>query len=526
MLSKKPRFPYEALSAEDLEEILCKCGIANTCECPTGQEKKDNFVICQGKVKKRIFKGPTPRSILGDESLSTPSRRDHGFEIRDGVQHRLLKKIKEECVPFYDVRINESTAFYRGCKWSKRTASIAHKVIEINPGPGDYGFEREPTKDRICIEKIRAHNKSIAKQLRFMDLVYEKNLSENRPGPATYYPKEPKGTNLSFIGSKEKRFPVPKYEVSPGPADHWLRRDFDPIESTGITCHAVLPNPPCFGTKSERFSNRGNDGPDPASYNTRNKLCNYVHCKNAPFGISAKRFKEEVEEENYTDELEYIQDIPEEGEQTSKSCIPHTWEFKSKTIRMKPLLKKYNEPSPADLPQNAVKISRSLESQFAAPFFSSEGRFKPWHCWIPVHGKMQTPGPATYCLSKPKCLPAFNRGPLYRTERFPKNTQRSPAPNKYYVNCGIGTILSTHNQRLKNNIKNQYKFHWEPSKPKKKLSYEEKEDIILQQTINLLNLEGEVVNEKIVQEKELEHTDPKPKMLKSFLYAHPLPNYF
>ncbi|CAH1647768.1 unnamed protein product [Spodoptera littoralis] len=530
MLSKNPRFPYKAFSNEDLEEILCKCGISSPCECPTDQEKEENIVICQGKVKRRFFKGPTPRSVLGDEGLSAPSRKDYGFEVADGVQHRLMKEIKEECPPFYDARVNESTAFYQGCKWSKRTSSKAHKLFGIKPGPGDYSFEREPTENEICIEKIRAYKKRIAKQLRFMDQVYEKNLSENRPGPATYDPKVPKGTDLSVIGSKAKRFPSSKYEVSPGPADHWLRRDFDPIEYSGITCHAKLPNPPCFGTKTARFSNKSSDGPSPASYNTRNKLCNYVHCSNAPFGTTATRFKDEVKEESYADKLESVEDIrdkPKEEEQTVKPCIQRTWVFKSKTIRMKPLLKKYDEPSPADLPQNSIKTNRSPVSQYVAPFYSSEGRFLPWHCWLPVHGKMQTPGPATYSLAKPKCLPAFNRGPLYRAERFPKLAQRSPAPNKYDVDCGIETILSTHNQRLKNNIQNQCKFHWEPPKPRKVLTFEEQEDLLFQHTIQILNLEDEILHEVPVKEKDLGPNEPKQqKMLRSFLYAHPTPQYY
>lgn len=528
MLSKTPRFPYKALSNEDLEEILCKCGFPSPCECPTDQEKEEDIVECQGKVKRRIFKGPAPRSALGDEGLSAPSRKDYGFDIKDGIQHRLMKVIKEECPPFYDARVNESTAFYQGCKWSKRTAK-PQKYLGIKPGPGDYNLEKEPTADKICLEKIRAYKRRTAKQLRFMDLVYQKNLSDNSPGPTAYDPKPPKGTDLSITGSKAERFTLSKYAVSPGPADHWLRRDFDPIEYTGITCHAKLPNPPCFGSKAGRFSNKIHDGPGPASYNTRINLCHYVHCSKAPFGTSAKRFKEKVEEEGYTDNLESVEDIrdiPVEKEKTVKPCLPLTWEFKSKTIRLKPLLKKHDEPSPADLPQNTIETNRSSESQNVAPFCSSEGRFLPWYCWIPVLGKLQTPGPATYCLEKPKCIPAFNRGPLYRADRFPKLVHSSPAPNKYDVDCGIDTILSTHNERLKKNIKNKYKFRWEPKKPRKVLSFEEKEDLLLLKTIQLLNLEDEKPKKKAVKKKELDSNKPKPKMLRTFLYAHPLKKYY
>ncbi|XP_047040978.1 uncharacterized protein LOC124645232 [Helicoverpa zea] len=526
MLSKQPRFPYEAFSAEDLAEILCKCGILSPCECPTGQgQEKQEEIICQGKVKRRLFKGPTPRSVLGDEGLSTPSRRDHGFKITsEGNQFRLRDEYGDESPPFYDARVKESTAYYQGCKWSKRTSKRCQKSLEVRPGPADYSFERKPTADEICAEKIRAFKRKTTAQLRFMDLIEKKNLLDNPPGPTTYDPKLPKGTELQNTLSKDERFPKPKTEVSPGPADHKLRRDFDPIKHDAL-CHATLPEPPCFGSKTNRFKIQREEGPSPASYDVRYSVCNYLHCRTAPFGSSAKRFIDNiVEESEESDSLDLADE--EIDEQAAKPCIKPTWEFKSKTIRMKPLVKKHDEPGPADLPQIKRHVVRSRETQYIAPFFSSEGRFQPWHNWIPVHGALVVPGPGYYCLDKPRCNNAVNRGSLSRAQRFPTSSYKTPAPNKYKRKDGIETVLNTHNKRLKNNLKNQYKHQWEPPKPKKVLSLEEREQTLLQKSITLLESKTELVKKTIELPKE-EETKPKTKqkMLRSFLYAYPLPKY-
>lgn len=533
ILSKRPRFPYEAFSAEDLEEILCKCGLLTPCECPTGKEKEED-VICQGKIRRRIFKGPTPRSVLGDEGLSSPSRKDHGFNIlTDGSQQRMRKEDKVECPPFYDARVIESTAFYQGCKWSKWTSKRSQKSLEVRPGPADYILKKEPTKDEICAEKVRAFKRKTSRQLRFIEMVQQKNILEDQPGPTTYRPMLPKGTDLKFIGSKAKRFSTSKYDVSPGPADHWIRRDFEPILPPDVPCHAILPEPACFGMKTERFKIRHEESPGPASYDVNCRVCNFVNCRTAPFGTSAKRFKEEIIEESDIEEI-MEKEPPETGNEVEgrQACSTPTWEFKSKTIRMKSLVKKYDDPSPADLPQSKIKIERSPQSQYIAPFFSSEGRFQPWYSWIPVHGNLKTPGPAKYCTEMPKCPPAFVRGPLCRAKRFPLNKHQSPAPNAYNVNDGIETILATRNQRLKNNIKNQLNvFQWEPPVQKKSSSFEEREAILLHKSIALLD--SEVPEEvKKLNVKLLKRTGTttssdikKPKMLRTFLLARPLPKY-
>lgn len=519
MLSKKPRFPYEAFSAKDLEEILCKCGISSPCECPTGEEILED-VACQGKIKRRLFKGIVPRSPFGDEGMSAPSRNDHGFNISpEGTQLRMRDEIKKPCPPFYDTTVMESTAFYQGCKWNHRTAR-EQKTIEITPGPADYHFEREPTVDEICAEKIRAMKRKTTKQLRFMEMVQQRNILENRPSPATYRPMSPKGTDLRFIGPKAKRFlnPKSKYDISPGPADHWLRRDFDTI-TPGELCHAKLPKPACFGVKANRFRTRREEGPSPATYHVNTKLCNFVKCPTAPFGSSAKRFKQDILEECDDDDI-----IPLDKNSKAKPCILPSWEFKSKTIRMKPLVKKLDEPSPADLPLS--RLSSKIYSQFQSPvhFSSSEERFLPWYSWIPVHGLLDTPGPGYYCLEKPRCYPAFKHGPLFRSKRFPDIHERAPPPNEYKVCHGIETILATHNHKLKCNIENKYKFKWQQPKQKVVLSFEEREKLLLAKCISILDTgdEEHSKSEKQAEGEEVSMTH-KPKMLKSFLYAYPVP---
>lgn len=527
MLSKQPRFPYDPFSAEDLEEILCKCGIVSSCECLTGKEQEKE-VICQGKVRRRIYKGPTPRSILGDEGLSTPSRNDHGYSIlTDGTQKRKRTEVKEECPPFYDARINEATSFYRGCKWSQWTSKRSQDPASGRPGPGHYNFVREPTKEEICAEEVRAFKRKTARQLRFIEIIQMKNILDDHPGPAHYRPMSPKGTELKTTGSKAKRFFSSKYDISPGPQTYLIKRDFEEDPSTYL-CHAILPEQAAFGTKAMRFKHQYEKGPGPASYDLNSKICNFVHCPTAPFGTSAKRFKNDIMEE--VEEVDLSDDEPLNDKDQEEICVMPTWEFHSKTIRMKPLVKRNDEPSPADLPQNLVRVDhdpRSSESQITAPFFSSEGRFQPWFNWIPICNPMETPGPGEYCTAKPECTPAVVKGPLSRAERFPPGRYKSPAPNKYRCNDGIETILATHNQRLKNNVNANCTFHWKQPKEQKSLSYEEQESRLLTKSISLLDPEDEeepqkppeIIPQPVVAEKD------KPKMLRTFLYARPLPKY-
>lgn len=527
MLSKQPRFPYDPFSAEDLEEILCKCGIVSSCECVTGKEQEKE-VICQGKVRRRIYKGPTPRSILGDEGLSAPSRNDHGFSIlADGTQIRKRTEVKDENPPFYDARVNEATAFYRGCKWSQRTTKRSQHPPIGKPGPGDYNLVREPTPEEICAEEVRAFKRKTSKQMRFIEIIQTKNILDDHPGPAHYRPMSPKGTELTSTISKAKRFFSSKYDISPGPQNYFIKRDFETDPSTYL-CHAILPEKSAFGTKARRFKHHYKEGPGPASYDVNSKICNFVHCPTAPFGTSAKRFKKDIMEE--IEEFDLLDDETLQDKTEEEICVMPTWEFKSKTIRMKPLVKRNDEPSPADLPPNLIHVDdspRSSELQLIAPFFSSEGRFQPWFNWIPICNPMETPGPGEYCTDKPECTPAVVKGPLCRAERFPVGRYKSPSPNKYRIHDGIETILATHNLRLKKNVNaNNASFRWEQPQEQKSLSYEEQEAELLSKSISLLDPDDDepqkpvhIIPQPVVAEKD------KPKMLRTFLYARPLPKY-
>lgn len=531
MTSKRPRFPYEAFSKEDLEALLCRCGIQNPCECPT-EDAEEPTVICQGRVPRRLFKGPPPKSIIAG-GLSAPSKRDHGFEVySDGSQRRLLDQINDESPPFYDATVHESTEFYHGCKWSHWTSKRSSKSLEVRPGPADYNFDRQPTDFEMCAENFRLYRRQTSKQLRFIEMVQQRNIIEGRPGPATYTPMLPQGyDNGQCIGPKAKRFIISTKEIRPGPADHFIKRAFDLPEPPEKLCHAILPEPSFFGIKAQRFKPRREEGASPATYSPNYNRCHFMHCSTAPFGSSTARFKEVPINEDDEDIEVIAEDEPQKKSEEGikkETCPSPSWEFKSKTIRIKPLEKKINEPSPADLPQSRIKVHRLRRLQYIAPFFTSEGRFEPWNDWMPVFGRVKTPGPCYYCLEKPKCYPAVKSGPLYRVPRFSQNTNDYPAPNRYQHGGGIETILATHNQRLKENIENQHKFKWVPPVEPKQLSYEEQEAMLLSKSIALL--ETDIFNDKTTDTKSSSPINsprndlPQSKKLRCHVYGSQMPH--
>lgn len=527
MMSKRPRFPYEALSKEDLEDILCRCGVQNVCECAS--EEIEPAFICQGKVPRRLFKGHPPRSSMG-EGLSSPSKRDHGFKVNtDGSQKRITSKVSDESPPFYDIRVDESSAFYQGCKWSQRTSKRSSKEQEHSPGPAAYTLERERTQAEVCDEAVRAYKRKRSKQLRFIEMMQQRNILEGFPGPASYSPNLPAGagSNMQFLGPKADRFPVTT-EQRPGPADHWIHRDFDLPIPPWEPCHAKLPEPSFFGVKANRFKSRKEEGASSATYNPGGKECLIKHCSTAPFGSSTVRFKQEPikEEEDCVKMVSEEEPMKRDSVKDINVCQMPTWEFRSKTIRMKPLEKKWNEQSPADWPQQNYKVNRLRQFQYTAPFFSSEGRFQPWNDWMPVFGKYETPGPCYYNLEKPKCYPAVCRGPLVRACRFPSATFDTPAPNEYQVGGGVETVLATHNQKLKVNMENQHKFIWEAPVESKTLSFNEQETALLNKSIALLD--GDIFDQNATtvadQKLEIVNDQLKPKLLRYFLYNHPTPS--
>ncbi|XP_063392756.1 sperm-tail PG-rich repeat-containing protein 2-like [Cydia fagiglandana] len=529
MMSKIPRFPYEAFSMEDLEEVLCKCGYPTCCRCPIEEEDKPKpNIVCQGKVPKHIIKGAPPRTG-GDSGLSAPSKGDYGFEVRrDGFQTRLKEKVSDESPPFYDARVIETTMFYQGCKWSKWTGTRATKALEQSPGPADYTLEKKLTEFEKYAEKCRFLKRKEAKQYRYIEMVQRRNILENQPGPATYSPMLPKGTDLQEIGSKADRFTSPKHEVFPGPGDHNLKRDFDPPPKLVTPCHAVLPEPACFNVKAHRFKPRKEEGPGPASYCAKYKPYLIQTCSTAPFGSNTKRFRtirlDETDETeidvNYCDQLQAgkLEDID--------PCPHHTWEFKSKTVRMKPLFKSWNEPSPADFMPMELKSKRPLHLQYLSPFCSSDGRFQPWYNFIPVYGKIATRGPGYYNAEKAKCYPAVKRGPLCRAPRFRTPSFETPAPCAYNVGGGIETILDTYNLKLKHNIENQYKFSG-IAPERKVLTLKEKETLLMNQCIALCEEAINEVSSLPPPEKKYDtltkHILDKKKILRFFLYKHQMP---
>lgn len=514
LTSRRPRFPYEALSKEDLDDLLCRCGLENVCECTSYNEEPD--VICQAKVPKRLYKGHPPRSHLG-HGLSVPSKHDKGFDVGpDGSLKQLRKKITNE-PPFYNSRVNELTAFYQGCKWSKWTSSRSGKQREPSPGPADYYFVKHPPQFKKCLEKLREYKRKTSKQLRFIEMVQHRNVIEAHPGPGAYSPKPLKGTYLEHLGAKTERFQESTV-WSPGPADYLIKRSFEPPERPSQPCHCKLPDPAIFGVKALRFKPRKEEGPSPATYNPNKRLCQFMQCRTAPFGSSSVRFKEnsnELDDEDLEEECN--------NEVSMRICPLPTWEFKSKTLRMPPLVKKFNEPSPADFPQPYNTVKRSSQFQYIAPFFSSEGRFQPWYDWMPVFNKFNTPGPCYYNLKKHRCLPAVRSGPLVRSKRFPQDAFQTPAPNEYKIGGGVDTVLNTHNRKLRRNMENQHKFCWEPPLETRKLTYQERESLLWNKSIRLLDDTYERAQKRKSKQVETSTNKHQPKLLRCFLYNHQFP---
>ncbi|CAF4746473.1 unnamed protein product [Pieris macdunnoughi] len=486
-MSNIPRFAYEAVNKfSNIEDILCECEDPNVCECES-DSKIPPEVICQGKVRRILYKGPPPKSNQSC-GLSAPSKNDKGFEVTpDGSQKRVFIKPEKECPPFYNTAINESTVFYRGCKWSRRTGKVPMAKDNF-PGPAHYSLVHEPNITEICAEKVRSFKRKTSKQFRFIEMVQRRNILDNLPGPSSYSPENIKGIQLSYLGPKAARFPgsILNKNKWPGPADHYLQRDFDQPKRPIKLCKAILPQRAPFLSHATRLKTPKIVDLSPASYFPIYKPCQFIRCSKAPFLVSTKRFEETIyDEEEDHDYLEESENGSREDKDIKITKNP-TWQFKSQTVRMRPLKKEALRSMTIHAQPSGIK-KRQLELQHCSPFYSSEARFRPWFNWIAVHAKVKTPGPSYYKPEKARCYPAVSHGPLTRVQRFLPFNKQSPAPNEYNVSNGIETILHTHNERLKSNIINQHKFHWNPPGVSRLLNNEEKELILLNRSIELLN---------------------------------------
>lgn len=506
--TKTPRFPYETFSLAEFEEILCRCDIS-TCECPTEEEKE---VVCQGRIIKHLYKGHVPFTTLGTGE-SVPTHGHRGYEVLEDGRKIKIPPILHEGPPIYDPRVNEATHFYRGCKWSKWSSRRSISTLDKTPGPADYSLNKGPTAIELCQEQFRSIKRQTSRQVRYIEHIQQINFRENFPGPAHYDPKIPKGTNLKYLGPKANRFQK-TYVDGPGATNYRIKRDFDLPDLITKPCIARLPKVAPFGVKAERFIYKPDYRPSPAEYDPRVRMCHVLPCTQVGFSSTSKRFKDDVIV-SYDSDDENLRD-----KEPIKECPNPTWGLKSKTLRFKPLIVKENEPSPADLPQTCINIKRHEYMQYMAPFFSSEGRFRTWYNWIPIMGKEKTAGPGSYDLEKSRCPSAVNYGPLYRSPRFIKPTFLTPAPNEYKVGGGLETILKTYNQKLKRNIK-QVTFLRNNKAEPILLSSDEKENLLLNKSIALLNFEDTDIEEK----KQIDDKN-KPKLLRCFLFKHPIKNYF
>ncbi|XP_013137636.1 PREDICTED: uncharacterized protein LOC106102638 [Papilio polytes] len=516
--SKVPRFKYDTISKAELDAILCNCG-QNTCECLPKKEEPESKT--EEPIRPRIFIGGCPRA-QSDSGISVPCRRDRGFQLfPNGRQKRILEDFKPG-PPLYDTRVHEFTTFFRGCKWSHWTARRSTKIVDDGPGPAAYTIEHGPTETEMCAEKIRAERRRKSKQYRYIEMVQQKNLRENQPGPATYSPNPPKHTEMKFLGTKAERFQTSKYEVIPGPNAYTIKRMFDLPEPPEKNCHATLPPLAPFGFNAPRFQRTTQKAPGPADYETTRKICNILVCTKAPFGSFTKRFPKTEE----LDERAEVEDEVKDEEQQEK-CINLSWMFKSKAKRLSRLEKNLCAPSPADVPMTMYDKKRSLPLQKSAPFYTSTERFQPWYNWVPIQNLFKTPGPAQYRLDKPSCTPAVVRGPLYRSKRFEYSISKTPASNNYSIGGGVETVLHTSSVRVKDNIKKRRRFRWKALKQKSKLSDKEKEALLLNNCIALLNVDP--FSDKVSSSGKSYSTTPEKrnnKLLHCFLYRHAVPNYF
>ena len=534
LLSKVPRFPYESLSKEDIEDILCRCGVDAKCECLSEDEEPDrilsNSQLCQGKIPRTIFKGVPPRSVLG-EGISSPCKRDAGYKILpDGSKSRIVKQVKND-PPFYDINVKEHSSFYHGWKWSEWNSQRSSKISDSTPGPAHYTLETYPTYEHQCAENVRAYKRKTSKQLRFIEIVQRRNILQNLPGPADYSPMPPNETYQKSVFSKGQRFQINKYNEIPGPTEYFIKRDFEKDKGPLNICHAKLPTPAAFGTKDVRLKYPSDKGPSPASYNvvTKSNQNRVTNCDLAPFNTSTKRFKVEKDEDDSDSSFSLEDEEIQEKHKTELKHITPSWEFRSKTIRMKPLIRKLDEPSPADLPQPNYKDKRD-QLRHACPFSSTAPRFQNWFNWIPVHGSLETPGPGYYDLKKTKCLTAVPHGPISQSRRFIDNAYLTPPPNEYEVNNGVETILMTHNQTLKDRIEHKHKIRWNPPPKFKILTLEEKESLLLNKCIALLDVPDIFLYDKNDYKKHktpptTKHRD-KTKLLRCFTRPNSIKRYY
>lgn len=494
MSSKSPRFPYESFKIEDFEQKLCEC-IEDVCECSREPEQKPE-PICQANVPRRLFKGPVLQS-------SIQKSKDAVSDIPN-------------CPPFYDARIIEATEFYRGCKWSRRTAR-QRSSLPTGPGPADYNLERKLTEAEICNEQFRAYRRKTSKQPRFIEIIQRRNLIDRRPGPSDYNNVLPNTKIPPGLGKAKSG--LENLSDNPSPFEYSIKRLFDLAAPPNKISYCPRSAPACFGVKANRFTYKIEHRPSPASYDPRIKVCNGPNCSTAPFGTGAKRFKDTP--------LEESDDSDDESDKKGEECVTPTWGFKSRTVRLKPFIKKMNEPSPADFRMQYYNFKRNKKVEYYSPFMSSEGRFWPWHNWLGVNNST-TPGPGELDIEKRKTGRAVHRGPLIRQPRFRSHSNDNPAPNEYDIDNGLETVLSTYNERLKQNIEKRPQFKWQGSVAADPIPLEKREMILLQKTIDLLDDidDGESTKvKKDVQDKS-ESTEPNQKLLRYFLYKHYIKKLF
>lgn len=519
MMSRRPRFPWDILKKEDIREIICECNSQQTCECVSEKKKKD--VKSESKPQQQIFIGPLPRANIDSDSPFRCKRNEFNNVFLSKNDKDIHKKGHKRRSCLNDNEPGVLTDYYKGCKWSRWTSKRTLKSLNEGPSPTSYTIKQEPPPYQLCAEKERANRRKTSRQYRYIDMIQKQNLKENLPGPATYNPQYPKGTDLQFLGPRAKRFTYSKYYIIPGPADYKVKRDFDLPELLENRCHAKLGRRSAFGMNAPRFKSIKHEGPGPASYDTSHQICMVKHCLTAPFGSSSVRFTDIQCEDEISDD----EDTCSQTKDIECEKLKESWMFKSRTVRMNKLKKKLIEPSPADMPLRTINRSK----QNTAPFATSEARFQPWYNWIPVYNVQDTPAPGDYNPEKVLCIPAVVRGPVFRSERFKCDISQTPPCNAYKVSEGLEAVLRTHNTKLKENITKKHEYDWKPFSLKKKSNDKERVSHLINSCLNLLNTDmfcaEQTFNGKQILNRKIKKVE-NSKMLRSFLYKSVLPNYF
>ncbi|KYN31534.1 Uncharacterized protein C4orf37 like protein [Trachymyrmex septentrionalis] len=379
-----------------------------------------------------------PRPLTTGSAV--PSKRDfNGYDYNErGV---LVKNpvIEHEPTDFYDIPRGETnfTALkYKGNFWSRMKGRDDERT-SVTPGPGDYEHETKKSSAQIHNERTREAKRAAAKQLRFLEALYQQKLRQNFPAPNHY--------------------DLPKSV-------------FDKYKRILGECDSSMKSPP-FNQSTKRFEgNFQPDTPGPGTYEITGPQICYGSILHAPFGIFDNRFKRIIEKalpgpadyhtdvgtlafesakrfrnkhKKMFDYMKFCKTLPsisdddehmvmEEGQVMKKVeekyPVYHAV-FKSRVDRFPKMRKNGDVPdSSAYEVLSAFKANRDrcdfLCRRLAPPFGSRASRF-------PMIPEFHVPGPTHYDLRRDISKNVKN-GVIYSAPREKKMDVKGPGPLHYH----------------------------------------------------------------------------------------------